>query len=158
LLHGFYRRKQRQQRGIGGGNGGDSGIRTREYSGNFAVQFSMKKTLHLTGLAFLGTLAAAMLLTGCAAEKATQEHGKAPGPVYETAEEIKAMPPCEAKIVRRSPCSVCLRTAGGKGFYLGSPGSKADVGRFLAALKDGQTYDFPDVFLKYQGNQKGTEP
>ena len=44
------------------------------------------------------------------------------------------MPPCKAVVVQRAPCFVYLRTPDGKGFYIGSPGSKADVGRFL----DGQ--------------------
>jgi len=132
--------------------------RLREHPGVFAVQFFMKKTLELTSLAFLGTLAAAMLLTGCATLKDTQQPGKAPGPIYETAEQIKAMPPCKAQVVQRAPCFVCLKTTDGKGFHLGSPGSKADVGRFLGVLKDGQRYDFPDAFLEYQKNQPGTEP
>ena len=118
----------------------------------------MKKTLELTRLAFLSTLAAAMLLTGCAAQKDTRQLGKAPGPVYESAEQIKAMPPCKAKVVERGPCYVSLKATDGRRFCLGSPGSKADVGRFLGVLKDGQRYDFPDAFLEYQKNQPGTEP
>jgi len=99
-----------------------------------------------------------MLLVGCAAKKNTQQHGRTPGPVYETAEQIKAMPPCHAKVVQRAPCFVYLKTAEGEGFYLGSPGSKADVGRFLGVLEDGQSYDFPEAFLRYYMNQQGTEP
>lgn len=80
--------------------------------------------------------------------------GSAPGPVYETGEEIKLMAPCKATVVQRGPCFVYLRAADGKGFYLGSPASKADVSRFLGILKDGQIYTFPDAFLEYQEQQR----
>ncbi len=118
----------------------------------------MKKTLELPKLAFVCPLMATMLLIGCASQNDTQQLGKALGPVYETAEQIKAMPPCKAKVVERGPCYVYLTATDGKGFYLGSPGSKADVERFLAVLKYGQQYRFPDAFLEYERNRRRTEP
>ncbi len=66
---------------------------------SFIVQFSMKRTLELPKLAVVCLLMASMLLIGCASQKETQQLRKALGPVYETAEQIKAMPPCKAKIV-----------------------------------------------------------
>jgi hypothetical protein len=130
--------------------------RLREYSAVFAVQFSMKKTLGPTRLPILGILAAAMLLTGCITPKNTEHYRTAP--VYDTAVQIKAMPPCKARVVQRAPCHVYLKTSDGNGFYLGGPGSEADVGRFLRVLKDGQRYDFPDAFLKFEENHQATQP
>jgi len=91
-------------------------------------------------------------------QKDTQGLGAAPGPVYETAEEIRAMPPSKATVVQRAPCFVYLRTEERTGFYIGSPGSTADVGYFLAVLKDGQTYSFPNVFLEYEKTRKAEGP
>ena len=129
-----------------------------EHSGVFPVQFSMKKTLEATTLSFLGMLAAAMLLTGCAAQKDSEQHtqqlGQAPGLVYDTAELIKAMRPCKAKVVQRAPCFVYLSTADGKGFYIGSPAPDPEVASFLDVLKDGRTYKFPEAFLKYQKQRR----
>ena len=119
----------------------------------FSVQSSMKKTLAFTPRAFLVSLAATMLLVGCVPHKGTKQFDGAPGPVYETAELIKTMPHCKAKVVQRGPCFLYLTTADGKGFYLGSPGSQADVGLFLDTLKDGHRYVFPDAFLQYQKHQ-----
>jgi hypothetical protein len=110
----------------------------------------MSKKRIFTGMFFLGVLAAAIWLTGCVARQNTRTLGNPPGPVYETAGEILAMPPCKGVVVERAPCYVCLRTADGKGFYIGSPGSNEEVTRFLQELKDGRTYKFPDVFVKYQ--------
>jgi hypothetical protein len=123
--------------------------------GNFAVQFSMKNSPNVTRMTFLNAFVAVMLLAGCAAQQHTPRHGTAPCPDYETAEQIRGMPPCQARVVQRSPCSVYLQTADGKGLYLGSPGSKADVNHFLTVLKVGQNYDLPDASLK---NQRPTEP
>lgn len=78
-------------------------------------------------------------------------------PVYETVEEIQAMIPCEGVVAQRGPCFVYLSTTGGRGFYVGSPGSNAEVGNFLAVLKDGRAYKFPETFLKYQEQQRQAE-
>jgi hypothetical protein len=124
--------------------------------GIFAVQFSMKRIFNLVGMAFPGTFAAALLLTGCVAPKDAEHHQTAP--VYDTAEQIRAMLPCKARVIERAPCYVYLKTTDGHGIYLGSPGSEAVVGRFLGVLKEGQSYNFPDAFLKYQKTQQGNEP
>ena len=99
-------------------------------------------------------LAAAMLLTGCAAHKDSHQLGKAPGPVYGTAEQIQAMPACKAVVVERGPCYVHLGTAGGSGFFIGSPAAGADVVQFLEVLTDGRTYKFPETFQKYQEQRR----
>lgn len=114
----------------------------------------MKKPLEFSRPVFPVTLAAAMLLSGCAAHNVTHRLGSAPGPVYDTAEEIQAMPPCKAVVVERAPCFVYLSTRDGKGFYIGSPGSTAEVGRFTNELKDGRSYKFPETFLKYQEQRR----
>jgi hypothetical protein len=72
------------------------------------------------------------------------------GPVYDTPEKILAMTRCQATVVQRGPCFVYLKTADGKGFYIGSPGSTAEVGHFFVVLKDGHTYAFPEAFVEYQ--------
>ena len=135
--------------------------RHREHTEIFAVQFSMKKTLKLSRLVFPSTLAVAMLLTGCAAEKSTdkaladaKKSAATAIPIYESTEEIKAMPSCKATIEHTAACSSRFRTADGKKFCIGSPGATREVGYFLRTLKDGKTYKFPNAFLDYQKKQK----
>jgi hypothetical protein len=118
----------------------------------------MKKTIEVTRLAFPAPLAAALLFAGCASLEETQPHGEALGPVFETAEQIRAMLPCKARVVERGPCYAYLQTAGGKGLYLGSPASEADVEGFLAVLKTGQQYELPEAFLDYERNPRRTQP
>jgi hypothetical protein len=110
----------------------------------------MKKTLALTKQAFLGTLAAAMLLTGCAAQKDVQPPGKAALPCYTTAEQIEAMPPCKATLERMVVCYAVLRTTDGKEFRIGGPENTPEVAQFIYTLKAGQTYKFPSAFLIYR--------
>jgi hypothetical protein len=114
----------------------------------------MKKTLELSRPVFTLALAATLLLSGCVAQKDNHRLGSAPGPVFDTAEGIQAMPPCKAVVVERGPCFVYLSTPDGKGFYVGSPGSNAEVGRFINGLKDGRSYKFPEAFLKYQEQRR----
>ena len=90
-----------------------------------------------------------------AARKSTTAVAAAPGPVYDTPEKIRAMPPCRAVPLQRRPCTLYLKTQDGKGFYIGSPGMDAEVGHFLRELKDGESYAFPDVFIKYQKQRLG---
>ena len=117
----------------------------------------MKQTFGITNPAFPLVFALAMLLNACAIQKETEQLGKSPGPVYDTAEEIQAMIPCEGVVAQRGPCFVYLSTTGGRGFYVGSPGSNAEVGRFLAVLKDGRAYRFPEAFLEYQEQRRQAE-
>ena len=105
----------------------------------------MKKTF--TQLAFPSLLAGTMFFIGCVSEKSANQTAV---PVYEMAQEIKAMPPCKAKVVHTYPCYSRLRATDGKEFCIGSPGASPEVSRFLETLKDGQTYRFPDAFLAYQ--------
>ena len=105
----------------------------------------MKKAL--AGMRFQSLLAAAMFLAGCASDKSANETA---APIYEMAEEIKAMPPCKATVVHRYPCYSLLRATDGKKFCIGSPGATPEVSRFVETLKDGRTYRFPDAFLSYQ--------
>ena len=95
-------------------------------------------------------LAAAILFSGCVAPTDKYPLGEAPGPVYDTAEQIQAMPACKAVVVERGPCYVRLRTADGSGFFIGSPGAGAELVRFLESLKDGRSYKFPETFRKYR--------
>jgi len=108
----------------------------------------MKKTY--AGLSFSSLVAAAMILVGCAGDKPANQTAV---PVYEMAQEIKAMPPCKAKVVHTYPCYSRLRATDGKEFCIGSPGASPEVSRFLETLKDGRTYRFPDAFLAYQQQQ-----
>jgi hypothetical protein len=73
----------------------------------------------------------------------------ADGKYYGTAEEIKAMPPCKATVALRAPCYSVFKTADGKWFTIGDPGSEPNVWQFLGTLKDGQSYEFPAAFLDY---------
>ena len=69
---------------------------------------------------------------------------------YETAEQIKAMSPCNAAVEERQPCYSIFRTADGKKFSIGSPAATREVVQFLGTLKEGQVYQFPGIFLDYQ--------
>src|SRR6266498_1897347 len=68
----------------------------------------------------------------------------------ETAEQIKAMPPCKATVAEHHGCYSVFRTADGKKFSIGSPAATQDVVQFLQTLKNGRSYEFPSVFLDYQ--------
>jgi hypothetical protein len=68
---------------------------------------------------------------------------------YVTAEEIRAMPPCKATVECAAPCYSLFRTADGKMFVIGDPGSKPEVWRFLGTLEKGQTYALPGAFVEY---------
>jgi hypothetical protein len=70
-------------------------------------------------------------------------------PQYVTAQEITAMAPCRARLVSRTPCSSYFRTADGKWFGIGDPGSGPQISQFIWSLEDGQTCKFPDAFLRY---------
>ena len=118
----------------------------------------MKTPLQLSKSVFPVTLAAALLLSDCVAQKDTHRLGSALGPVYDTAEGIQAMPPCKDVVVQRAPCFVYLSTTDGKGVFIGSPDSNAEVGRFIDGLKDGRSYKFPDTFLKYHDPLRGRSP
>lgn len=69
---------------------------------------------------------------------------------YSTADEIKAMPAGKATLEQTRACDSIFRTADGKQFVIGDPGSKPEVSQFLKSLKVGETYEFPSVFLEYQ--------
>jgi hypothetical protein len=108
------------------------------------------------GLAASLSLATVMLLGGCAGHENAPQYGKALAQVYDTAEEIQAMPVCEAVVVERGPCYVRLRTAEGIGFLIGSPAAGEDVVQFLYVLKDNRTYKFPETFQKYEAQRHRT--
>jgi hypothetical protein len=114
----------------------------------------MENTLEFARWGLPVALAAGVWLTGCAAHNDSHQLGKAPGPVYDTAEQIQAMPACKAVVVERGPCYVHLRTADGNGFFIGSPAAGAEVVQFLEVLKDGRTYKFPETFQKYQEQRR----
>ena len=110
----------------------------------------MSMTRGFARLTYAGGLALALGFGGCASPKETQTPSIAPGSVFETAGEILGMPSCEGLVVDKAPCYVSLKTAGGTASFIGSPASGAEVVRFLEVLKDGRTYKFPDVCVKYQ--------
>ena len=74
-------------------------------------------------------------------------------PDYETAAQIKAMPPCKAVLEHDGTCVFSFTTTDGKKFWIGSPASKQDVIRFLQSLKVGETYELPKAFLDYQNRK-----
>jgi len=110
----------------------------------------MKKKLVFAQLGLVASLslAAVMLLGGCAGHTNAPQYGEAPAFVYDTAEEIRTMPVCEAVVVERGPCYVRLRTVDGRGFLIGSPAAGEDIVQFLYVLKDNRTYKFPETFQK----------
>jgi hypothetical protein len=75
-------------------------------------------------------------------------------PSYESAEQIKAMPPCKAIVEENHGCYSIFRTLDGKKFSIGSPAATQQVVRFLGTLKEGQTYKFPSVFVDYQKQKR----
>ena len=129
-----------------------------EHMGVVTVQPSMQKKPDFVRWWRALGLAVVVWLTGCAAHKHSPRLEGQPGPVYDTAEKIQAMPACKAIVVERGPCYLRLRSADGNRFLIGSPAASADVMRFLAVLKDGRTYRLPDTFQKYQDQcQRGIE-
>ncbi|HSI15608.1 MAG TPA: hypothetical protein VK961_26415 [Chthoniobacter sp.] len=74
-------------------------------------------------------------------------------PGYDNAAAIETMSHCTARIDERSPCSIRFVTARGRHFYIGSPGSTREVSRFLATLKEGRVYAFPEAFLDFENRK-----
>ena len=60
-------------------------------------------------------------------------------PGYETAGQIKAMPPCKAAVEEHHSCYSIFTTSDGKKFSIGSPAATREVVQFLQSLKTGQT-------------------
>ena len=112
----------------------------------FVVQFFVKRTF--VSLALPGLLAVAVLLASCASSDVKKSAETFTG--FETPKQISAMPPCKATLEQQQPCSSIFRTADGRKFNIGSPAATPEVVQFLQTLKQGQTYEFPGVFLNYQ--------
>jgi len=108
------------------------------------------KTLTWTCLNAVLALVVAMVLAGCAGPRTDLDRGEDPCAVYETAEEILAMPAGKARVEQSGPCYVYLMNKQGRGFYLGGPGAGAEVWSFLDVLKEGRAYRFPEVFREYR--------
>ncbi len=109
----------------------------------------MKITV-VTRLASLCLFALILPFTGCSTRKEVQHTGKASPFFHDTAEQIKAMPPCRATVERKVVCYAVLRRADGKQFHIGSPGNTAEVHGFVDTLEKGQTCRLPHDFLTYQ--------
>jgi hypothetical protein len=75
-------------------------------------------------------------------------------PHYVTDKEITRMASRTGTLASSSPCSAYFRTADGKWFGIGDPGSGAEVSQYLATLKRGNAYRFPDSFLAYKAAPK----
>jgi hypothetical protein len=72
-------------------------------------------------------------------------------PVYDTAAQVKAMPPGKATVEHIETYWSLLSGADGKKFRIGSERGEQEVWHFVGtALQKGQSYDFPGVFLDYQ--------
>jgi hypothetical protein len=69
-------------------------------------------------------------------EAEPKKSADAAAPVYETAEQIKSMPPCQATVEPTAPCSSLFTTIDGKKFYIDSPGATREVGNFLGPLQE----------------------
>jgi hypothetical protein len=113
----------------------------REYSGIFAVQLNMKKLFDIARLSFFSAIAVVFLAASAGAADKTN---------YITAPEITSMAPCTATFARRlSEFSGFFTNAEGKAFILGDIAGTQEVWHFVGALKEGQTYKFPETFTNY---------
>ncbi len=104
----------------------------------------MKTPLHLAFSILLG----AALLTGCATSGAKKPTTAIPS--ADTVAQIQALPRCRATVEEHHACYSAFRTADGQRFFIGGPGAGTAMWQFLRSLKEGQTYEFPAVFLAYQ--------
>jgi hypothetical protein len=93
-------------------------------------------------LVMLGTAAGMFSAASASADDKTN---------YITAREITAMTPCTAMFAKRlSEYSGSFTNADRKRFVLGDARGEQSVWHFVGALKEGQTYRFPEAFLNYQ--------
>jgi hypothetical protein len=120
----------------------------------------MKKTIELASLALASALATTMLLSGYAAEKPTdkpstdaKKPANTPLPIYDTIEQVKAMPPCKATVEQVETFSSLLSTAGGQKFRIGSERGEQEVWHFVGTLKQGRKNDFPSAFLVFEARK-----
>jgi hypothetical protein len=68
---------------------------------------------------------------------------------YDTVEQIKLIPRCDATVWYRTPCTVHFLASDGMYIILGSPAAPQRVASFLATLKDGEKYIVPDAFVEF---------
>ncbi len=65
-------------------------------------------------------------------------------------DQLDAMPPCDATVLRKLPCAALLRTGDGAMLSIGGPGATAAVSSFVETLENGRMYTFPHAFVEYQ--------
>jgi len=112
----------------------------------------MKPLRHLIILASILSASVSIALDKPAADTTTTapKSAETPMPGVDTARQIRSMPACKATVEEHHSCYSIFRKADGNRFSIGSPAASHEVVKFLETLKTGQTYQFPDVFYKYQ--------
>lgn len=78
----------------------------------------------------------------------------APALTYDTGERIRTMPRCKGVVAEKFPCCALMTAPDGTNFWIGSPAGSSEVAGFVATLRKGRSYAFPDAFLKYQRGGK----
>jgi hypothetical protein len=102
----------------------------------------MKMTLSVCRWVLAAGILSALPLAATAAEKTN---------LYVTAKEIAAMPRCAATLAKKlSSYSASFTNADGEAFVLGDARGEQEVWHFVGALKEGQSYRFPDTFANYE--------
>jgi hypothetical protein len=113
------------------------------------------KSKFAVGIAAIAIVPVAILfLNACASRPERQTENTSQLPNYDTVEEIRSMPQCQAVVVRKAPCHAYLETTRGTGFYLGSPAIGAEIGRFIKELRIGDRYELPDAFAEHARRQR----
>ncbi len=91
-------------------------------------------------------------LAGCRTEPVASPHSDVES--FEYVAQILAMPSRTATATEIGPCYAAFKSVNGRTFFIGSPGSPAEVVGFLRTLEKGKSYFLPDAFMDYQKTQK----
>ncbi|MEQ1850467.1 MAG: hypothetical protein ABMA01_02630 [Chthoniobacteraceae bacterium] len=84
------------------------------------------------------------------APTAVAQSPDAPALTYDTGERIERMPRCKGVVAEKFPCCALMTAPDGTNFWIGSPAGSSEVVSFVATLKEGRSYAFPDAFLAYR--------
>ena len=71
--------------------------------------------------------------------------------------ELPLLKPFKAIVEWTQPCAAYIKSTDGKRLCIGGPGATKDVAGFVGMLEEGQTYQFPKVFLDYRKQQAGKQ-
>jgi hypothetical protein len=128
-------------------------------------------TRHFTRWALAGALATVTSLGGCTTQVAShaspstaqpvgastlptaESSAAALTPIYDTVEQVLAIPPCGANVKHQDEYSARFTTADGKTFVIGSDRAAQEIWQFVSHLTEGQTCELPGALVAFENRK-----